>query len=84
MDTRSTVTWKIGGEAGYGIISSGTMLARSCTRLGYHIFVTNEYPSLIRGGHNIVTVKISSSPFHALDEDLHILVALNKRNIGAA
>ena len=81
MDTRSTVTWKIGGEAGYGIISSGTMLARSCTRLGYHIFVTNEYPSLIRGGHNIVTVKISSSPFHALDEDLHILVALNKETL---
>lgn len=81
MDTRSTVTWKIGGEAGYGIISSGTMLARTCARLGYHIFVTNEYPSLVRGGHNIVTVKISTVPFYALDEDIHILVALNKETL---
>ncbi|MBI5613682.1 2-oxoacid:acceptor oxidoreductase subunit alpha [Candidatus Gottesmanbacteria bacterium] len=81
MDARLTVTWKIGGEAGYGIISSGTMLARTCARLGYHIFVTNEYPSLIRGGHNIVTVKVSSAKFHALDEDLHILVALNKETL---
>lgn len=81
MDTRQTVTWKIGGEAGFGIISSGTMLARTCSRLGYHVFVTNEYPSLIRGGHNIVTTKISTSPFYALDEDLHILIALNKETL---
>jgi len=75
------VTWKIGGEAGFGIISSGTMLARAYSRAGYHILVTNEYPSLIRGGHNVVTVRIATEPFESLNRDVHILVALNKETI---
>lgn len=76
-----SVTWKIGGEAGFGIISSGTMLARSFSRAGYHVFATNEYPSLIRGGHNIITVRIATEPFASMNRDVHILVALNKQTI---
>jgi len=76
-----SVTWKIGGEAGFGIISAGTMFGRTVARLGYQVFVTNEYPSLIRGGHNIITARVSSREFHALNRDLHILTALNKATI---
>ena len=76
-----SVTWKIGGEAGFGIMSSGTMLARAFSRAGYHIFATNEYPSLIRGGHNLVTVRIATEKFEAMNRDVHILVALNKETI---
>ena len=76
-----SVTLKIGGEAGFGIMSSGTMLARAFTRVGYHILATNEYPSLIRGGHNVITVRIATTPFTSLDRDVHILVALNKETI---
>lgn len=76
-----SVTWKIGGEAGFGIMSSGTMLCRAFSRAGYHVFATNEYPSLIRGGHNLVTVRIGAVPFEALNKDLHILVALNKETV---
>lgn len=76
-----SVTWKIGGEAGFGIMSSGTMLARAFSRVGYQVFAINEYPSLIRGGHNVITVRIATAPFAALSRDLHILVALNKETI---
>lgn len=75
------MTWKIGGEAGFGIMSSGIMLARSFSRAGYHIFSTNDYPSLIRGGHNVVTVRIGSTPFTSMNKDLHILIALNKETV---
>lgn len=78
---RNSVTWKIGGEAGFGIISSGTMLAKAFSRAGYHVLVTNEYPSLIRGGHNVVTVRAATAPFASLNRDLHILVALNRETI---
>jgi 2-oxoglutarate ferredoxin oxidoreductase subunit alpha len=78
---RDTVTWKIGGEAGFGIMSAGNMVARTYSRLGYHIFVSNEYPSLIRGGHNIVTARISSKEFYGLNKDVHILVALNRQTV---
>src|SRR3989344_3469851 len=81
MPMLDSVTWKIGGEAGFGIISAGTMFGRTVARLGYQVFVTNEYPSLIRGGHNIITARVSSREFHALNRDLHILTALNKATI---
>ena len=76
-----SITWKIGGEAGFGIITAGTMLARAFARNGYHVFGTNEYPSLIRGGHNLITVRISTEPFDAMNRDVHILVALNKESV---
>ncbi|MEK7543401.1 MAG: 2-oxoacid:acceptor oxidoreductase subunit alpha [Patescibacteria group bacterium] len=76
-----SITWKIGGEAGFGIMASGTMLARAFSRHGYYIFSLNEYPSLIRGGHNAVTVRIATKPFHSLDRSLHILIALNKETV---
>jgi 2-oxoglutarate ferredoxin oxidoreductase subunit alpha len=76
-----SVTWKIGGEAGFGIMASGTMLARTFSRAGYHVLATNEYPSRIRGGHNLVTVRIATSTFEAMNKDLHLLVALNRETI---
>ncbi len=78
---KNSVTWKIGGEAGFGIISSGLMLCRTFSRVGYHVLATNEYPSLIRGGHNLVTVRIGTEKFTSLNKDLHILVALNKETV---
>lgn len=77
----SSVTWKIGGEAGFGIMSAGTMIARAFARSGYHILTTNEYPSLIRGGHNIVTVRISPDYFESMNLDFHILIALNRQSV---
>jgi 2-oxoglutarate ferredoxin oxidoreductase subunit alpha len=77
----NSVTWKIGGEAGFGIMSSGIMLSKIYSRLGYSIFATNEYPSLIRGGHNVVTVRIATHKIHAMVKELHVLVALNKKTV---
>lgn len=76
-----SVTWKIGGEAGFGIMASGTMLARTFSRMGYHVLATNEYPSRIRGGHNLVTVRVASGKFEAMNRDVHILVALNRETV---
>ncbi len=59
-------------------MSSGTMLARTFSRMGYHVLATNEYPSLIRGGHNLVTVRVATQKFEAMNRDLHLLVALNR------
>ncbi len=78
---KESVTWKIGGEAGFGIMSAGIMLCRTYSRMGYHVLSTNEYPSLIRGGHNLVTARISSKYFESMNKDLHILVALNKETV---
>lgn len=78
---QNSVTWKIGGEAGFGIMSSGIMLSRAFARLGYHTFATNDYPSLIRGGHNVVSVRVATEKFESMNRDVHILVALNKQTV---
>lgn len=78
---RNSVTWQIGGEAGFGIISAGTMFARTFTRTGYFTFTTNDYPSLIRGGHNVVKVRIATKKFMGMNRDLHLLVALNAESV---
>ena len=51
-------TWKIGGEAGFGIASAGLIFAKTVNRLGYFFYGYLEYPSLIRGGHNVYEVTL--------------------------
>ena len=70
--------WKIGGEAGFGIATTGQIFCRSLVRAGYHIFGYMEYPSLIRGGHNTFAATISSEECNSQIKDVHVLVCLNE------
>ncbi|MCA9371380.1 2-oxoacid:acceptor oxidoreductase subunit alpha [Candidatus Woesebacteria bacterium] len=70
--------WKIGGEAGFGIMTSGLEIAKVATRSGYHTFDYSEYPSLIRGGHNTYEVVISNDSVSAPKWEIDMLVCLNK------
>ncbi len=67
----------IGGEAGYGIMSAGLTLSRIATRSGYSIFQYAEYPSLIRGGHNMVQIVISRDVIATPYQHCNFLIALN-------
>lgn len=71
-------TWKIGGEAGFGIMTTGTVFSKIASRFGYHIFDYVEYPSLIRGGHNAYEVHVSDQEISHLKPEIDILVCLNK------
>lgn len=71
-------TWSIGGEAGFGIMTTGVVFSKIATRSGYHIFDYIEYPSLIRGGHNAYEVHVSDSEVSHLNATIDILVCLNK------
>jgi len=71
-------TWKIGGEAGFGIMTTGLVFSKIASRLGYYIFDTIEYPSLIRGGHNAYEVRVSAEKIHHLKKEIDVLVCLNE------
>lgn len=75
------LTWLVGGEAGYGITTMGQMFARACARAGLNVFGYTEYPSLIRGGHNIAMVRTSKEKVYAHSDKIDILLALNKETI---
>lgn len=76
--------WKIGGEAGYGIMNTGgPIFAKTLTRGGFFVFIYAEYPSLIRGGHNTMQVAVSQEPVSGPYQKIDLLVALNAHTIVA-
>jgi len=68
-----------GGEAGYGVMSAGTMLARAVVRNSLHAMVVNEYPSLIKGGLNNCLVRISDAAFTSSEETVDVLGAVSQQ-----
>lgn len=72
---------KIGGMAGQGIKSAGLMFAKLATRSGYNIYDYTEYPSLIRGGHNVMQICISEEEVTSPSLRTDLLIALNQETI---
>jgi 2-oxoglutarate ferredoxin oxidoreductase subunit alpha len=77
----NSLSWKIGGEAGYGIMTTGLIFAKVCSRAGLHVFDHTEYPSLIRGGHNTYQVRAEVEEIYSHVKHVDLLVALNKETI---
>ncbi len=77
----SRLNWKIGGEAGYGILTVGEIFSKTFVKGGYHVVAHPEYPSLIRGGHNTFQLRIDAQSVRAPIQPVDILVALNAETI---
>ena len=75
------VTFRIGGEAGQGVESSGAGFAKALTRGGLHVFALPSYYSRVRGGHNYFTVRASDKPLTAVTDAVSLLLALNEETI---
>ncbi|MEM2119324.1 MAG: 2-oxoacid:acceptor oxidoreductase family protein, partial [Candidatus Bathyarchaeia archaeon] len=71
----------IGGEAGAGITRSGSLFAKTCMRGGLNVFCTNDYQSLIRGGHNFYTVRVDTEETLCPADEVNLLIALNAEAI---
>ncbi len=77
----NSITWKIGGEAGFGIMTVGEMFSKTAIRSGFYIFDHIEYPSLIRGGHNVIDVRFSANEVFCQEYGVDLLIALNRETI---
>jgi 2-oxoglutarate ferredoxin oxidoreductase subunit alpha len=75
------VTVGIGGAAGDGLDKSGDTLAKTCGRLGLHVYAYNSYQSIIRGGHIWLRVRIGENKTYTHGDHLSVLVALNQDTI---
>jgi len=71
----------IGGEAGAGISRSGFLFAKAGMRGGLHVFGTNDYQSLIRGGHNFYVVRMSEKEVYCQADNINLLIALNAETV---
>lgn len=71
----------IGGKAGDGVKQAGNTISRLLNRLGYKIFFYDDYPSLIRGGHNFSIIRASKDKILCHEETVDVIVALNQDTI---
>jgi 2-oxoglutarate ferredoxin oxidoreductase subunit alpha len=71
----------VGGEAGQGLATVGSILTKGLVRAGYRVVVTQSYQSRIRGGHNTFAVRASVDDVVAPREAVDVLVALNEETV---
>ncbi len=71
----------IGGEAGQGLVTIGTLLSKILVRSGYHIVVSQDYQSRIRGGHNSFAVRVVPDDAYGPAETIDLLVAMDKASV---
>jgi 2-oxoglutarate/2-oxoacid ferredoxin oxidoreductase subunit alpha len=72
------VTVLVAGKTGYGINDAGVMVCRLFSRLGYRIYMYNDFPSLIKGGHQFVIVRASRSQIAAHSDKADVVIAFNQ------
>jgi 2-oxoglutarate ferredoxin oxidoreductase subunit alpha len=69
---------KIGGQAGQGIKAAGLIMAKIATRSGFNVHTYTEFPSLIRGGHNVMQIIIAKEEVATPLLKTDFLIALNQ------
>ncbi len=67
-----------GGQAGQGPNFLTHILGEVLVKLGYFVFYSRDYQSLIRGGHNFNVLTFSDEPIYSNDSYIDILVALDE------
>lgn len=77
---KEVFTYIIGGRAGQGIKKAGLVAANFFAGMNREVFQMNDYPSLIRGGHNYSVVSTSLSKIHSHYMTADLIVALDKRS----
>ncbi len=75
------LSWKVGGQQGEGIDSTGKTFATSLNRMGYYIYSYRHFSSRIKGGHTNDRVRISTSQKGASADFLDILLAFDQETI---
>ncbi len=71
----------VGGEAGQGVQSVGSILSKTIARGGLHVFADQDYESRVRGGHNFFRIRVSDEKVLSVSEELDVLVALNEETV---
>ncbi len=75
------LSWKVGGQQGEGIESTGEIFCVALNRLGYYLYGYRHFSSRIKGGHTNNKIRVSTVQTRAVSDDLDILVAFDQETI---
>src|SRR3990167_8277508 len=70
--------FRVGGEGGEGVISTGEMLTLALARAGFEIYTFRTYPAEIKGGHANYQVRASGELLLSQGALVDVLVAFNE------
>jgi len=73
--------WKISGEQGEGIDSTGHIFAMNVFRNGFELATYRKYSSRIKGGNTTFEVRFSENPVFARVKKLDVLIAFDENAI---
>ena len=75
------LSWKVGGQQGEGIESTGEIFSMAMNRLGYHLYGYRHFSSRIKGGHTNNKITVRPTEVRSIADDLDILVAFDQETI---
>lgn len=75
------LSWKVGGQQGEGIESTGEIFAIALNRLGYYLYGYRHFSSRIKGGHTNNKIRVSTTEVRSISDDLDVLVAFDQETI---
>ena len=75
------LSWRIGGEQGEGIESSGDFWAKVLNLQGHYLYAFRAFSSRIRGGHTHYSLRIASENIGTLSNKLDFLIAFDKESL---
>ncbi|BCJ86427.1 2-oxoacid:acceptor oxidoreductase subunit alpha [Effusibacillus dendaii] len=75
------LSWKVGGQQGEGIDSTGEIFATALNRNGYYVYGYRHFSSRIKGGHTNYKIRVSTKPRRANADNLDILIAFDQETI---
>jgi len=78
---KNKIAFKVGGPAGAGIMTISSMFAKCLQRSCLNVVTENEYPSLIKGGHNASYVRAEEDAIFSHMKPIDILIALDRLTI---
>ncbi|OIK13214.1 2-oxoacid:acceptor oxidoreductase subunit alpha [Bacillus sp. MUM 13] len=75
------LSWKVGGQQGEGIESTGEIFCIALNRMGYYLYGYRHFSSRIKGGHTNNKIRVSTKQTRSVSDDLDILVAFDQETI---
>jgi 2-oxoglutarate ferredoxin oxidoreductase subunit alpha len=81
MKLKNEFVIAIAGKAGQGVLSMGDFIQHIAQSLNLYSFVWVDYPSLIKGGHNVVFIRVSNKPVYTPVESIDYLIALDAESV---
>lgn len=71
----------VGGAAGDGVKKAGIKIGAFLQSIGYEVYISFDYPSLIRGGHNFARISFSKDKVWNDHAKLDILIVSNEESV---